>query len=439
MVFGKQPHRIPLTSTDCFFLAMDYHHKKHRSENHICRYVIEVQGHIDERQIQDHLRSNAKLHWLINLTIEKRFLKIPNWVSGSKNKITPVGLHNGPSESLKPLDGQVLDFDQHTPIRFDIIYHPENMSSLVMSWHHMLMDGQGAVTLLKELFIDGMAATPFLEPQTKIKRSLKFQWEVIKLFLYHTRLFWTPFAYKFRTDYNAHRYTKATHARLNVLKFDRDETEKIRSVGLQQSSSLSLSPYYLAHLASSVKSLFDKKGRGVREFWLPIPQNLRKVGSVGAILGNQLTFLFYTIKGSEIENFDSLLNKLSHQVNFQLRRQLPRAYDSLMSSFRRLPSRLYYQLIKGSRGHSIASFLMTMAVHHPNELSHVFDHRITDAVSIPPNTFPPGCTFAFMEFQGQLRVICVHDDGAWSREDIKFLKNTLYQKLLFPDIEEVRR
>ena len=128
------------------------------------------------------------------------------------------------------------------------------------------------------------------------------------------------------------------------------------------------SPFYLACSARAVKEILVQRKSVVSNFWIPVPQNQRKKGALGPLLGNHLSFLFYRLNTTTLESLRNSVISINDQMVNQVRNGIPKAYDVLMNFLKRIPSSLYYQLIKGPQGGSLSGFLFTLAEDHPAEL-----------------------------------------------------------------------
>lgn len=427
---NSQPQSIPLTSTDCFFLALEKHDHGAGTSGSTCRYVLELEGEIDVPELEKRLNQNAEIQWLTSLTIEKSLFSIPRWESRKSPTEFAVQIHQ--SDDLIPIQIMERKFSLASTclFAFDAVSRSNGNSALIFSWHHLLMDGYGALSLLKRIYSN--ADDPFIlaEPPEKIRYTRSLFWETTRLFLWHTLLFWAPLSHRFRSGIRNNRPPNDVHQQIRVIPFSEEETELIDKKGNELGARMGKSPFFLAAAAVSIKTMLEKKGKSIRGFWVPVPQDQRKKGALGPFLGNHLSFLFYTLKKRDLNNFSQLIASLNEQMKEQIRRQVPKAYDALMRGFRRIPSGLYYFLIKGSRGNTLASFLFTLAADHPADLMNLNDLEVKQAVSLPPNTYPPGFTVAFMRFDGRLQLILMYYREVWTEAEIMELEEVLRDKLM---------
>jgi hypothetical protein len=117
-------------------------------------------------------------------------------------------------------------------------------------------------------------------------------------------------------------------------------------------------------------------------------------------------------------------------MTHQIKEQIPSAYSHLMNYLRIIPSVLYARMIKGPSGKSLSTFLFTVAAQHPSDLLEMFNCKVTNALSIPPNTYPPGLTFAFNRFEGKLQIVVLSYAHLFSEQEMNQLENDLRSELL---------
>src|SRR5690606_24608921 len=145
-------------------------------------------------------------------------------------------------------------------------------------------------------------------------------------------------------------------------------------------------------------------------FWIPVPQDKRKKGSLWPVVGNHLSFLFYRVSSDDLNSIKTAVATFNTQMIKQIKKGIPQAYDFLISYLRRIPTPLYYYWIKGPKGKSLSSFLFTVAADHPRDLDEFEGLPIKNVISLPPSTYPPGLTFAFMKFKNRLQIAVLYYD-----------------------------
>jgi hypothetical protein len=186
----------------------------------------------------------------------------------------------------------------------------------------------------------------------------------------------------------------------------------------------------LSSVSIAFKNILVSRGQKHVNFWVPVPHDRRKKGANSPILGNNLSFLFYRIYNESMVDLKSSVKSLNEQMINQLKLDIPNSYESLMYYLKIIPSNIYYYLIKGPKGKSLSSFLFTVAADHPESLTDLFGFKITNAISLPPNTFPPGITFAINTFEKKQQLAILYYDNVINSKEIKVLINEIKTLLI---------
>ncbi|MEO8762306.1 MAG: hypothetical protein ABI388_12140, partial [Bacteroidia bacterium] len=140
-----------LTGADCFVLALEKHNQLQGANGNICRYILELVGKLDVDAFRKKVNQNKTLQQLASFSVSRNhFFSKPKWKINSEKQIE-VNLHQ--SDLLIPAEVLTKNFSIDKPnlFCFDIINRSNGNSCLILSWHHLLMDGYGAVLLLKQL------------------------------------------------------------------------------------------------------------------------------------------------------------------------------------------------------------------------------------------------------------------------------------------------
>lgn len=420
----KQINSVPLTASDCFILALEKHdHHKGLSGN-TCRYLLELEGAINVTDFKNKLTNNNASQYLASLSIKrKRPLAILEWISTPGNNIE-ITVHESDSFLPELVMKKNISSEQSPLFSFDIIKRSNGNSALVFSWNHLIMDSYGAVLFLKQLNGAGIGSE-YVSDGTITKFNLSRLKEAVKAKLFLSASSKKPFSgVSPKTKYSE------VNQKIKVIRFSNEETEQIDLNAPKLGAKFGRSPFYLACTARSVKEILIQRKSTVSNFWIPVPQNKRKKGAGGPLLGNHLSFLFYRLNIQVLESLEQAVKEINHQMVDQIRKGIPRAYDILMQFLKRIPSSLYYKLIKGPQGGSLSGFLFTIAEDHPKELLKFDGLNVIDALSFPPNIYPPGLTFAFMRFEGRLQIMVLYYKEVLSELEMEQLEKQLKFELI---------
>ncbi|MEO8762244.1 MAG: hypothetical protein ABI388_11920, partial [Bacteroidia bacterium] len=218
--------------------------------------------------------------------------------------------------------------------------------------------------------------------------------------------------------------------KIKIIHFTEQETKQIENNALTLGAKFGASPFYLACAARTVQQILVERKISVTNFWIPVPQSTRKKGSLSPLVSNHISFLFYRITNAELTDLEQCVTSINNQMISQIRNGLPKAYMLLMSFLKRIPSSLYYQLIKGPQRNSLSSFLFTMAEEHPQDLLKFEGLQVINALSIPPNNFKPGLTFACIKFNNCLQLMVLSFDEILSGKEFTNLETQIKHELI---------
>ena len=421
---SKTTNNIFLTATDCFILALEEHDKHIGTSGNTCRYVLELEGRLNCDEFKKKLKINSDTQKLASFSINKGSpFTIPKWQSNPDFEVE-VNTHETDLFLPDVILNKIISSDKITLFAFDILYKSNGNSTLIFSWNHLLMDGYGAVLYLKQL--NGLGKeNNFVSENTTIKLNFENLKEATKAKFFLSRTAKNPTSsISHKTKY------KKVNQKIKVIRFTKEETDQIDIKAPLIGAKFGLSAYYIACSARGVKKILDERKSTIKNLWIPVPQNQRKKGALGPLLGNHLSFLFYRLNNLTLNSLEQTVKSINDQMVNQVRKGMPKAYDVLMNFIKRIPSSLYYQLIKGPQGRSLSGFLCTVAEEHPAELFNFDGLKVLDALSFPPNTYPPGLTFAYMRFHGQLQLMMLYYDEVLSESEANSLENQIKFELI---------
>ena len=420
----NQIDKLYLTGADCFILALEKHNHPQGLFGNICRYVIELEGRLDAEAFRKKINQDELIKQMAALSIAKTgLLSKPRWQSNSVKEIE-VAVHESDAFIPAAVLQKIFIIEQSGLFSFDIVNRNNGNSCLILSWHHLLMDGYGAVLLLKQISNSNKEITLSAE-EPKIKFNIENIRHAAK-----AKFFIDKTSRKKLSSIGSTLEYTSVSRKIKVIQFTQEETKKIESNATNLGAKFGLSPFYLACSARGVKQILQERKVPVTDFWVPVPQNTRKKGTLGPLLSNHISFLFYRIAKTEMSSLKECVCSLNNQMVNQIRNGLPKAYSTLQNFLKRVPSSLYYRLIKGPQGKSLASFLFTVAEEHPQELLEFEGLKVLNALSLPPNNFNPGLTFVFMRFNNRLQIMLLYFDEVISEKEITTLERQIKHELI---------
>ncbi|MDX2361540.1 MAG: hypothetical protein QNK23_12090 [Crocinitomicaceae bacterium] len=416
----RNQSKVALLGADKFILALEHHDRHLGTSGNTCRYILDLDEGFDLHSFKEALNSNEIVRWLSNMKLSSKLDNSNHWTQGESRAINLTELH---SNSSLPIE--LLEIKQNcytAPLfYFHLIHRMNGTRSLIFSWHHLLMDGYGASLFLKNL----------VEPQT-IERTEKTRSpftfgvfrEMVKAKRYISR------SAKGKINTIETKFKKEVQQTYRIIPFTAEETSKIDKQAIAHGAKFGQGAFLLSSAANCVNKFLVKNGKSSQDFWVPVPQDSRKRGSNWPVLGNHLSFLFYRIDKAHLGDKKACIESLNAQMMGQIKAGIPTAYGHLMNYLRRIPSPLYTRLIKGPNGKSLSSFLFTVAAEYPKDLIPFFGGKVLNAISVPPNTYPPGLTFAFNRFEGKLQIVVLSYAHLMSDQDFKEMEDSLRNELL---------
>lgn len=404
-----------LTATDFFILALEEHNLSKGTSGNTCRYLLELEGRLNKEEFKLTLSNHFETKTLSSFILSKN--KITSLYSWKLNYNHFVEINSHESDELLP--GVILNKNisskSNVLFSFDLIYRSNGNTAVYFCWNHLLMDGYGAVQYLK--ILNGNSLKDLhLFSEIKFKNSLFSFKEALKAKFFLSESSKSP-----TTGISPKIKYSEVNQKIKVVKFTEQETKEIDNNSINLGAKFGNSPFFLACSARVVNGVLEKRKINVSNFWIPVPQNQRKKGATGPLIGNHLSFLFFRISGISLNSLENCVKSINDQMIMQVRNRIPKAYYDLMNYLKKTPTNLYYKLIKGPQGESLSSFLFTVAEEHPKELLNFQGLDVIDALSFPPNTYPPGLTFAFMRFKEKLQLMILTYDEVLSEKEFENL------------------
>ncbi len=405
-----------ISGADKFQLLLDRHIRLKNSTGNISRLSIKVAGTIDLEKLKAAVESNSFLSEINSLLIEDDLLIIPRWKKGEK-------LNHVDVEELKSFDAvfrKDIKVNSEKLLHIGVVYEQET-TIVIISAHHVIADFRGIQDIAKIISgtIQGTIADTFIKEENpysfieQLKQTLKA----------------TTFVFKKSPNKLAKlKFSKGDGENgISILRFTENETKEIEENAVTNGARLSRSAFYLAAVATALKqSIFSKKGE---IFFLPVPQNQRPRGNEQVALGNQLSFLFYTIPFSELKNLREATAFITSQMLEQIKMQMPKSYSQLLESFRFLPLPVYDFFFKLPTLGAVCSFLFSDVGETLPDMKTFLGYEVLETLNFAPNPTPPGFTIVFMKDRGALKITMTYDRNAVTGAEITKFETLLKTSL----------
>lgn len=417
MKSGGHSTHFALTGMDKFILALEQQPAVRGNTGNVCHYLLELEI-ADPAPLRALIESNKEVAALGSLRLSGLLHNSNTWISSGKGACEIRDLN---SDELFPTEVLSEGFKLQKPplLRFYLVQRSSGTVALIMTWHHLLMDGFGATLLLKAL-----AGEPCHLSAVRSKSSLS--WKNLREARKAKRFVDRTSAAPLCSPETQSR--KAIQPVLSVISFTRKESIEIDMHARAAASRFGVGNYLLAAVTQTVNDFFPAdKGSA---YWIPVPQDSRKKGAGGPVIGNHLSFLFYRIPEAATGNIPEIVGELDRQMMDQIREKIPAAYQHLLNFLRRVNPSVYYRMVRRPGAVTISSFLFTTAPDHPESLSELAGAKIRNAINLPPNSYPPGLTVSINRFRGELSVIVQSQQHLLEGDMLREFCEKLRSKLL---------
>ena len=145
--------KVRLLGADHFILALEKCNSSSGTSGtsgNMCRYVLDLNGDFDASKFLSTIENNELSKWLSKFEYDSKYLHSTKWSTGAEKKIALIYTAESDSIPLEIINSQT-DLNQGPLFYFHLIKKDDNSSRLIFSWHHLLMDGYGAVLFLQNL------------------------------------------------------------------------------------------------------------------------------------------------------------------------------------------------------------------------------------------------------------------------------------------------
>jgi len=424
------PNSFPLNGSDYFQLVLDKHILQSSEVGNVGRMLIELDQPLDAAFLKEKLNQSPVYQWIISLNKRFTFLfQIPKWET--RNIPENFAIQTW-TEKTNLEEAKQIIFSRpirlgKDPLFFIDLINRKNSSQLIFSFHHALMDARGVEGLVRflgenitqkqlhKVLPDSAEKLPFIQQANEAKK-------VKEMLLYENRTSPAILA--------AQKLKKGDKVTYFQLEFTETETTQIEANAKAKKVRFGKSPLYLAATARSFHQLLQRLGKNSEAFWIPVPQDQRKKGVFGPIIGNQVSYLFYKLFPDDLENIETTIGCLSKQMMEQIRNRIPMAYQTMMQLFRHLPFPLYYKFMKSPTKGALSSFFFSDTGASLEGFDTFLGEKINTIQHFPPAAAHPGLTVVFGQYRGKIRATIGYNSSVVSEKNFSIFIQDLKQDLL---------
>ncbi len=437
------PSQIRLTGGDFFNLAMELGTARVKPPANICRLILHLDGYLSAGSLMEAVRNIGIDNWLANARWYRPIpFFTPKWKASEgvngflvhENRISEDDRRKLP---LFVLSRKVSPF---TPpaFAFDLLQYASGKTSLVLTWHHSLMDARGAEMLAAYIgeTVNGKGpGQPFLFDRPATLKEDVYSWLRIPERSCFAR----------KAIHTAARYCRAPIASTEtaksksggeqgqvyrIISFDREETVLIDKACINAGANFKISIYFLAAAIRAFDRVISFRGCEPSAYVVPVPIDTRKRGSMGPVFGNHITFLFFRAEQEDISSMNRLVTVLGKQMMEQIRSMTPESFTTTMELFRNLPAGILAIQAAGPTKGQIASFFFSYPGDTCSELDHFLGVPVSDVLHLPPISVPPGLSIIYNKYRGMLSVVLSFAEGWFNPDELDLLEMSIRKELL---------
>jgi hypothetical protein len=426
------PEKVILSGADCFHLVLDKHAKKHGAGGNVMRKIFYFDNALSFDKVEGILKSSAVIYWLCNIKLVHGFLlNKPYWKFTDNNNEIILLQHHAAAENEIPeiILTRDITIESACFIEADLVYYPSGSCAFVLSWNHILLDAKGTTLLFEhvnQLSENKPQKTgsffPAKEKKYNIIAHISNMYKVKKFVQVSAR---PP------VSSVANAATKAGDSKTSTktISFNADETKKINESAFKTGSRFGPTLFLVA-CCSHVIHLLNQQRNKAGDLWIPVPYDGRLRGSMGPLISNCVSFLFYRIPQGELINIKQTVKCLSTQMVSQIKEGIPQKYSMFLNMMRHAPLWLYYFLIYSTNKGVFASFLYTSTGDNFNNLKSLFGEPVREINMIPALTYPPGLTFVFLKHDDKLNINIAYSPDIISHNELHLIEQKITEILL---------
>ncbi len=419
---ANYPNRFELNGSDYFQVFLDRHHRNHGGVGNISRLAIQLENNSDAAVIESKLNTSELLLYLAALRLHtSSFFKLPVWRKKEGQFPIRIKEYSGRYDAVEDcaeIFSQTIDVRVEPPICFDLVKVINN-HVLVVSWSHILLDARGMELLMSSL---DRTSDLMIFPDDP---ELKLPWKIRLMEMRKVKNFLID---KIKPGLQLLHNTKFDNRiKYMVIELSEFETQQLDDRADTMNVGLMKSSYYLGVTQIAFINLVNQVPDRIS--WVPVPQDQRKKGRRGPVIGNQVSFMFYEL-AMRNQNLVQVMTDLKNQMVSQMRMNLAKRYNIMMDSMRRFPSWLYRLLVASPTKGALASYFFSDTGDSLKGLKTILGLEVGDVTHFPPNSCYPGLTIIFMRFRGRQKIIYSYPSGAISQERMEQFNDSLKRQLL---------
>lgn len=415
------PH---LSGSDVFHLLVDRKMLRHGQSGNISRIQLELEPNADLETIADRLLQNRTLRQVSNLRVAKGF-PFAKWETIDR-KTRSVEIHSALSNAefeQRILNRQV---DNDNGLVFIDLYGLESGSKhMLISMHHVLFDHRGMVNFVRCL-ADEKLTLPLFDPEQPKALTQKLLNAARMTITILSRASGKLGVLMKKKD------SQVGIPRFRIIAFTELETSRIEQNAWNNGSRIGRSAFYMACVAKSVQNVLEKRGEHPPFLWFSVPHDMRKKGTQGHLVSNQLSFLFFRLTKSDLQSIKTSVEALNSQLREQLKNNMVVGYSDLQDAMRAVPMPIYEGMVDLASAGKMSSFGYSDLGENPIKVTEMCGTKVQSVLHYPPVPSPPGFNSVVVKENGRLKFVWGYVAEALSETEMEEMENEFREMLLNP-------
>lgn len=414
-----------LSGSDYFHLLIDRKIKRFGLAGNISRVHFELDSSTNLEDLANSLKENPWLQMASKIRYKVGWPFLPKWVRFENDK-PPIIIAESLSES--EFQSQILnrkvDNDEGL-VCIDLCSLEDYSKHVVISLHHSLFDHQGMMNFIHAL-CGGFEGNDFPEFEGN-----GFGKSLIN-FCGMTLYMLSRGSSKLGSLLTKNSSRKGI-PRYESLKLTIEESKTVESNAWKAGSRIGTSAYLIAGVARGVNSVLKDRGDKAPYLWFSTPHKQRKLGTKGHLFSNQLSFLFFKLKNTDLDSSSACVESMNGQLREQIKEQITEKYAGLMDSLRYMPLFIYEQMVNLSAKGKLASFGFSDLGTDQLQIDSFCGQKVLNVFRYPPVPTPPGFNVAVVRSNEQFEFVFGYVDEAISESEMEQFKVEFKNRLLNND------
>jgi hypothetical protein len=438
---------VPLTGADCFLRAFDAEIRRRGGANHLSQLVLRLGPGFDPGILQKLLEDVARAQPILGAPIRRRFgLGPPVYrVKASRRAAPALGVVDAEpcADGEPPLPAlfaerlnEPMAIRRGELLRFDAVRYADGAAGtdLAMTWAHMLFDGVGSerfVRWLDECFRgerrpDGLPDPAELERPTAPRPALRERGRAARSWQrWHDGFGALPLRSPAGPG-----YAGPQSLRYDLLRLGADESRRVSEAAARRAGFLTPMLFYLAAAIRAHHAVFRTRGVDPGSYLVPLPVNLRRRGSEGAIFRTHVSLIWFHVPADGVDDLEDLLGRLKSQRLAAIREGHVENGVHAMDFARLAPARLYAHMARRALRGELCSFFFAYTGEFLPGLERFLGAGIRSGFHVAPVPPSPGSCVALSFHRGRLGATHVHQAGVFSEPERRIFGEQLRADLL---------